>query len=128
MKPGLDQANAGRAISGGAIQNGLHQFSPHAAVLEIGIDSDGSDAGNGGPFIEAIAAGDPTVDFRDHAIETRMGKHVREHRNGDAGIREIAGKSVLPVNIVKRVKANVPAGFRVVRSGSTESDIGLGFR
>ena len=93
VKRGLYQADSGRTASVGAIHHGLHQLAADAAILDVGVDGDGTDTGNRGALIEAIAAHDAAFDFGDDAVETGSENIIeaaaRRFRRG-----EIARKTV----------------------------------
>jgi hypothetical protein len=71
----LDEADSCGFLFDGTIHNGKHKASPDTFVLYGGIHGDGSDAGNFGAFVQAIASNRFAVKLGNEAIEFFVGKH-----------------------------------------------------
>jgi hypothetical protein len=56
----------------GAIQHVLHEPSPHASILQAGIDRDRADSGNDGTLVQEVAADDSAIKLRHHLVEPRV--------------------------------------------------------
>src|SRR5918998_1229070 len=58
---GLEQPHPGEAALGSTIEDILHEQATDADLLDRGVDRDGTDAGDGRPFVEEVAADDGPV-------------------------------------------------------------------
>jgi hypothetical protein len=113
MNAGLMEPYAGNILLRGAVDNVLHQTSPDAAILYRWINGNRPDTVDAGTLVEEVAAYDATVEFGDHRIELRVGKHHRQEPARHLGGREVCREIVLCVNCLESFLADRAAGNRV---------------
>src|ERR1700694_4732263 len=109
MEGRLDEADSAEIALLGALKDRFHQLPAYAAILRGGIDCDRSNAGDCRPLIQAVAADDLTVAFRDHAIEVGVRKHLGEQASPGLGRRKVWRETMRGVDSVKCFVADLAA-------------------
>jgi len=113
----LDQPDSREAAFVGARDHSLHQLAPHACILHVSFDRDGSDPGNRRPFIQTVASDEPAFPLRNNAEKSWIREHPGEDPDGNLWSRKISRESMLGGKTTERFEANFAAQFRVLRSG-----------
>jgi hypothetical protein len=106
-----------------AIHHGLHKLPANPEVLCTRIDVDRADASNHGTLIKAIAAHNPAISFRHHAVKIGARKHHRKQADSSLWLGKITRKTVGRVNRGKDVEANPPANGAILRSGNPNHNV-----
>src|ERR1039457_1910172 len=122
MESRLHESHPGNAVLAGSVEQSVHQFPPNAAILNIGIHRDRSDPGDRATLVHAIAACDVPVHFRHDTVETRVGERTRKQADPYFLRWNVRRKSVVAVDLIERVVADLAAGRGVVRCGSADRD------
>ncbi len=118
MIGGLEQPNSGESTFARAFDDGFHEDASNAPVLNVGRDGDRADPGDSGALIEAVAANQAPIRFRDDAVKARMGKEHPEKADSGFGRGKFEAESVFGADTREGVEANRSTDGSVFRCGA----------
>src|SRR5262249_13374059 len=105
-----------------AIDHRAHELPSDPAVLDMGIDGDGTDAGDLVALVETVAAHDAATILGDDAVEAG----IAEQQADDPDSELLAGHFVWEVVLLRyraeRFVEDAAAGADVVRCGRSDAD------
>ncbi len=120
VEGGLHEPHAREVARRRALEHPAHQAAADAAVLRVGVDRDGADAGDRRALVEHVAADDAAVVLGHDAVESRMREAQGEEGDGDVGVREVRREAVLRVDPGEGSVTDPAAGLGVGRRRRAE--------
>src|SRR5271155_1917220 len=119
MECGLNQPDSGEIARPGSVQHSLHEFPAYTRILGGWINGNRSNARNGIALVKTVAAGDPSILFRNHAIEAGMREYPPQNVHPYAGCWNVRRKIVIRADFVEGVVAYLSTDLRIFgRRGS----------
>jgi hypothetical protein len=92
----------------------------NVGILDRWIDGNGPNARNGISLVKTVAADNPSILLRDHAVETRMRERAPQDISSHAGCRKVGREIVIRADLVEGVITYLPTDLCVF--GRCDSD------
>jgi hypothetical protein len=101
----------------------LHQSTAHATVLDGRVDRDRSDAVDGRPPVQEVAADDSAVRLRHHGVEVRALQHGGNQADPDLGGGKVRREPVTLCDGGESLIGDAPAGVGVLGGARSKLEI-----
>ena len=115
----LHQADPRRALLDRPPLDVVHERATDLAVLDVRVDRDGPDPDDRRPFVEEVAADDPSVELGHDGVDPGVSEHHARESDRHLRLGEVGREVVRGGDRVERLVADAPDGLGVLgRSGA----------